>query len=181
MSYSILVIFLLYTVHLNYIHSCFPIFSQKTQHRYSIESDVFFTSNNIAQCFWRRIRSPLAKVSSLLSSMTEFMFSTHNASTSPSYTMYFRSFLSVGLLISLKMLERRPSVQSLVIGSRIPYSSITLRSLGFIVYSLVCSPSLKYMSHWLVRILYPVLNNKNWQHSNECMCRLPNIAMCDQE
>ena len=35
----------------------------------------------------RRMRSPLGSVSSLLSSITEFMFSTHSASTSPSYTM----------------------------------------------------------------------------------------------
>ena len=72
-----------------------------------------------------RMRSPLGSVSSLLSSMTEFMFSTHTASTSPSYTMYRRSGLSsgTGLFMSRKMLERRPSVQSRVAGSRLPYSS----------------------------------------------------------
>ena len=84
------------------------------------------TSKSRAQCFWSRIRSPLARVRSLLSSMTEFMFSTHRASTSPSNRMYFLSFLSVGLLISRKMFDNNPSVQSLVVGSRIPYNSMTL-------------------------------------------------------
>ena len=127
------------------------------------------TSKSRAQCFCRRIRSPFAKVKRRLSSITEFMFSTHKASTSPSNTMYLFSFLSVGLLISLneekerknkllkytvttdyiylgdvclhfkhlknkfrirgflqcrfqylKMLDRSPSVQSLVVGSNTP-------------------------------------------------------------
>ena len=42
----------------------------------------------------------------------------------------------------LKMLERSPSVQSLVTGSRTPYSSITGRSLGLMTKSLVLVPSL---------------------------------------
>ena len=100
------------------------------------------TSKSMAQCFCRRIRSPLARVRRRLSSITEFMFSTHNASTSPSYTMYLRSFLSVGRLISRKMFDSRPSVQSLVAGSSMPYNSTTLRSFGFIVYCLVWIPSL---------------------------------------
>ena len=41
-------------------------------------------SHIIAQWGCRRIRSPLGSVNSLLSSMTEFIFSTHTASTSPS-------------------------------------------------------------------------------------------------
>ena len=41
-------------------------------------------SQIIAQCGCRRMRSPFGSVSRRLSSMTEFMFSTHTASTSPS-------------------------------------------------------------------------------------------------
>ncbi len=43
-------------------------------------------SNLQWSCSW--IRSPFGSVSNLLSSMTEFMFSTQSASTSPSNTMY---------------------------------------------------------------------------------------------
>ena len=70
----------------------------------------------------RRIRSPLGSVSSLLSSITLFMFSTHSASTSESYTMYRRSWRpsGTGLFMSRKMLDNRPSVQSRVTGSRTP-------------------------------------------------------------
>ena len=119
-----------------------------------------YTSNNKAQCFCRRIRSPFARVSNRLSSMTEFMFSTHRASTSPSNTMYLRSFFSVGLFISRKMFESNPSVQSRVFGSRIPYNSMTLRSLGLIVKSLVSNPNLyqienthhgTYNARWIKR------------------------------
>ena len=101
------------------------------------------TSNRSAQCFCSRILSPLANVSSLLSSMTEFIFSTHNASTSPSKTIYLRSFFSVGLLMSRNMQDNRPSVQSRVTGSRVPYSSITEQALAFSVYSFVGIPNLE--------------------------------------
>ena len=104
------------------------------------------TSKRSAQWRCSRIRSPLASVSSRLSSMTEFIFSTQSASTSPSKTKYFRSFLSVGLLMSRKMFDRSPSVQSLVFGSRTPYSSTTLRSFGLIVYSFVVRPNLQRQS-----------------------------------
>jgi len=43
-----------------------------------------YTSNSSLQWFCSRMRSPLGSVSSRLSSITEFMFSTHTASTSPS-------------------------------------------------------------------------------------------------
>lgn len=135
---------------------------------------MIITSNNIAQCFCRRILSPLARVKSLLSSMTEFMFSTHNASTSPSYTMYFLSFLSVGLLISLKIFERSPSVQSRVTGSRIPYRSITDRSLGLITNNLVGTPNLnckvsEHLFRHLVSMLHTITSllfkNTNYNRS----------------
>jgi hypothetical protein len=45
------------------------------------------TSNSSFTCGCRRMRSPFGSVSSLLSSITLFMFSTHTASTSPSNTM----------------------------------------------------------------------------------------------
>ena len=101
------------------------------------------TSTKSAQCFCSLILSPLANVNSLLSSITEFMFSTQRASTSPSNRIYLRSFLSVGLLMSLNILDKSPSVQSLVIGSRIPYSSTTVTAFGLRVYSLVTRPNLE--------------------------------------
>ena len=108
------------------------------------------TSNNRAQCFCKRILSPLASVNSLLSSITEFIFSTHRASTSLSKTIYLRSFLSVGLLISRKMQDNNPSVQSLVTGSSVPYSSTTVHALAFITYSLVEIPRLKEeKTYWM--------------------------------
>ena len=100
------------------------------------------TSTSSAQCFCSLILSPLASVSNLLSSMTEFMLSTHSVSTSPSNKMYLRSFLSVGLLTSRKMFERRPSVQSRVMGSSTPYSSTTVVAFGFNANSFVARPSL---------------------------------------
>ena len=51
----------------------------------------FITSNSNLQWDCRRMRSPLGRVSSLLSSITLFMFSTHTASTSPSNTRYLAS------------------------------------------------------------------------------------------
>lgn len=66
----------------------------------------------------------------MLSSITEFMFSIHSASTSPSRSMYLRSSLpeSSGRLISRKILLRRPSVQSRVVGSSVPYNSMTVQA-----------------------------------------------------
>lgn len=113
-----------------------PYQTQRIQHGNNLIT-CNVTSNSKAQCFWSRILSPLASVKSLLSSITEFMFSTHRASTSLSNTMYLRSFLSVGLLISRKIQDSRPSVQSRVTGSSVPYSSTTVHALAFITYSLV--------------------------------------------
>lgn len=48
------------------------------------------TSKSKAQWPCKRIRSPFARVRSLLSSMTEFIFSTQSASTSPSNRMYLQ-------------------------------------------------------------------------------------------
>ena len=59
-----------------------------------VAGDAYYrsaTSKSIAQWESKRIRSLLAKVKILLSSMTEFMFSTQTASTSPSYTIHLRS------------------------------------------------------------------------------------------
>lgn len=88
------------------------------------------TSNNNALWGNSRMRSPLANVNSLLSSMTEFMFSIHRASTSPSNNIYFLAglFSGMGLFISRNMLDSRPSVQSLVTRSKKPYSSTTVQA-----------------------------------------------------
>merc|ERR1719183_609180 len=63
-------------------------------HRETVAGEAYWrsnTSNSMEQVGKLSLmRSPLGRVSSLLSSITEFMFSTHNASTSPSYTMYLR-------------------------------------------------------------------------------------------
>mmetsp|Transcript_3414 Transcript_3414/g.6493 ORF Transcript_3414/g.6493 Transcript_3414/m.6493 type:complete len:262 (-) Transcript_3414:1159-1944(-) len=93
------------------------------------------TSNNNAHVGCTRIRSPLGRVSNLLSSMTEFIFSTHSASTSPSKRTYLRSrsapSLSDTLLMVRKMLENSPSVQVRVMGSNTPYSSLMCWALAF--------------------------------------------------
>ena len=106
-----------------------------------------------------RIRSPLGSVSSLLSSITEFMFSTHSASTSESYTMYRRSSRpsGTGLFMSRKMFESSPSVQSRVTGSSTPYSSEMGIDLGLIVKSFVGQPSLPCVaaSVWRQTVLPP--------------------------
>ena len=143
-----------------------------TQLQLTLES----TSKSRATCLCRRIRSPLASVNSRLSSITEFMFSTHRASTSPSKTKYFRSFLSVGLLISRNMLDNSPSVQSLVFGSSTPYSSTTLRSFGLMVYNFVVSPNLrwqqrmnKWMSEWMSEWMNQSINQWMSQWMNESM------------
>lgn len=73
------------------------------------------TSNSSAQCFCSRIRSPLARVSRRLSSITEFIFSTHKASTSPSNRIYFLSSLSVGLLMYRKMELSKPVIPDLTL------------------------------------------------------------------
>mmetsp|Transcript_30427 Transcript_30427/g.76191 ORF Transcript_30427/g.76191 Transcript_30427/m.76191 type:complete len:251 (+) Transcript_30427:6930-7682(+) len=92
----------------------------------------------------RRMRSPLGSVRSLLSSITEFIFSTHTASTSPSNTTYLHSSLSggSGRLSSRKIFDSKPSVQSRVSGSSVPYSSATVCALGLTMCSLVCRPIL---------------------------------------
>mmetsp|Transcript_33746 Transcript_33746/g.73750 ORF Transcript_33746/g.73750 Transcript_33746/m.73750 type:complete len:202 (-) Transcript_33746:421-1026(-) len=103
------------------------------------------TSKSSLQWSVTRMRSELGSVSSLLSSITEFMFSTHTASTSPSSTIHLRSSLSglgSGLFTSRKMLLSSPSVQSRVSGSITPYSSATLCALGLSTYSLVVTPIL---------------------------------------
>ena len=59
-------------------------------HREMVAGDAYCrsnTSNRSLQWFTRRMRSPFGSVSSLLSSITLFMFSTQSASTSPSKTM----------------------------------------------------------------------------------------------
>jgi hypothetical protein len=94
-----------------------PFKSCRTKRRDTMQHN---TSKRSAQCFCSRILSPFANVSNLLSSITEFIFSTHSASTSPSNTIYFRSFFSVGLLMSRNIQDKRPSVQSRVTGSRVP-------------------------------------------------------------
>lgn len=81
-------------------------------------------------------RSPLARVSDLLSSMTVFMDSTHSGSRSPSRTSHWCAGAAVAPLPPLpaaaaaslaamdrKARDRRPSRHSRVMGCREPYSS----------------------------------------------------------
>mmetsp|Transcript_10268 Transcript_10268/g.34023 ORF Transcript_10268/g.34023 Transcript_10268/m.34023 type:complete len:332 (-) Transcript_10268:24-1019(-) len=117
-------------------------------HRETVAGEAYWrsnTSNSMEQVGKLSLmRSPLGRVSSLLSSITEFMFSTHNASTSPSYTMYLRSSRpsATGLFMSRKMFESSPSVQSRVAGSSTPYSSSMLMDFGLSTKSFVGSPRL---------------------------------------
>lgn len=66
--------------------------------------------------------------------------------------IYLLSCLSVGLLMSRKMLDKIPSVQSRVSGSKTPYSSITLMALGLSGNILVCNPSLEKQNYCPHRI-----------------------------
>ena len=114
-------------------------------HRETVAGEAYCrsaTSNSSLTWSTKRIRSPFGNVSSLLSSITEFMFSTHTASTSPSKTMYRNSSLSGGngRVSSRKMFDKSPSVQSRVSGSSSPYSSDTVCALGFTMCSFVCTP-----------------------------------------
>lgn len=93
------------------------------------------TSNNILQNFYNLILSPLINVSNLLSSMTLFMFSTHTASTSPSYKIHLGSSLPPDFSLAiLNVLERRPSVHYLVWKFIYPYNSVTVIDFGLIQY-----------------------------------------------
>lgn len=64
-------------------------------------ANLLQTSNSNAQWLSKRMRSPLANVRSLLSSNTEFMFSNHSESTSPSKRIY--------LWVKMLLLERYSS------------------------------------------------------------------------
>ena len=89
------------------------------------------------------MRSPFGSVSSLLSSMTLFMFSTHTASTSPSKTIQRTSSSLPGGSASLfvrKILLSTPSCQSRVAGSMTPYISFTVCALGLSVKVLMVLP-----------------------------------------
>ena len=70
-------------------------------------------------------RSPFGKVSNLLSSRTEFKFSTHSGSTSPSNIIQWRFAASPLTLSTIRrrMAVKSPSVHSRVLGSRLPYNS----------------------------------------------------------
>ena len=81
------------------------------------------------------------------------------------------------------MFERSPSVQSLVIGSRIPYSSTTVAALGFRVYSLVARPSLcwetysvEYYIHRLTSVCAWIDTTLIFNRKNKSACGLQFIV-----
>mmetsp|Transcript_8689 Transcript_8689/g.12668 ORF Transcript_8689/g.12668 Transcript_8689/m.12668 type:complete len:259 (-) Transcript_8689:3404-4180(-) len=102
------------------------------------------TSNIILKLSGTTRRSPLGKVSSLLSSSTLFKFSAHSGSTSPSNIIQClrsaspRSFD----IIFLKILVNTPSVHSKVVPSSDPYRASLFNALGSIVYNSPLMPSI---------------------------------------
>mmetsp|Transcript_36195 Transcript_36195/g.108402 ORF Transcript_36195/g.108402 Transcript_36195/m.108402 type:complete len:494 (+) Transcript_36195:3590-5071(+) len=88
-------------------------------------------------------RSPLGRVRSLLSSRTLLRFSAHSGSTSPSNTI--QCLRSASPLWFANMVRRRlvktPSVHSIVVPSRTPYSPSLSIALGSMVYISVRVPS----------------------------------------
>lgn len=97
-------------------------------------------------CSGIEIRSPLIKVSTLLSSITEFIDSIHSVSTGPSNTSHFWSGFS-SAQVCLITLDRTPSVHSLVFRSNSPYSSPRDRALGLMgqSYVLVLGEQVEYL------------------------------------
>eukprot|EP00966_Prymnesium_polylepis_P074557 1730698-Prymnesium_polylepis.1 len=81
-------------------------------------------------CSVRRMRSPLMRVRSLLSSSTVFIFSTQIASTGPSRTSQCRR-LDSSLDASRNRHDKNPSFQSRVSGSKNPYIWSVVIALGF--------------------------------------------------
>lgn len=116
-------------------------------------------------------RSPFGRVSSLLSSSTEFRFSTHSGSTSPSKMIHWRfcsSPRTLSMILKLKenylicvflqtvvcgwdsdgvvahflrMCVNKPSVHSRVFGSRVPYRWSLLMALGSMMWATPSTPS----------------------------------------
>mmetsp|Transcript_3031 Transcript_3031/g.8554 ORF Transcript_3031/g.8554 Transcript_3031/m.8554 type:complete len:247 (-) Transcript_3031:6595-7335(-) len=104
-------------------------------------------------------RSPEGSVNSLLSSKTEFKFSTQLGSTSPSKTIQWRRSLSP---FWLSIMRRRtlvniPSVHSSVVPSRDPYKRSLEIALGSMVYSSPFTPSSfsKTCSRTVIAALFP--------------------------
>ena len=115
----------LHHFHMNGSYSRFFGSTYTMPHREIVAGEAYCksaTSKSNLQWSTSRMRSPLGRVRSLLSSITEFIFSTHTASTSPSNTIHRTSSRpgGSGLHRVRKWLERTPSVQSRVSGSISP-------------------------------------------------------------
>mmetsp|Transcript_98082 Transcript_98082/g.299850 ORF Transcript_98082/g.299850 Transcript_98082/m.299850 type:complete len:346 (+) Transcript_98082:6210-7247(+) len=78
------------------------------------------TSNMIRTCGGIAKRSPLGRVSILLSSKTEFKFSAHSGSTSPSNIIHCRRSFCPRVETRRKMSVNTPSVHSKVVLSNLP-------------------------------------------------------------
>lgn len=100
-------------------------------YNYEHHSGTIHGSFKILTCSGMEIRSPLIRVSTLLSSMTEFMDSIHRVSTGASNSNHFWSGFS-SAQVCLMTEERTPSVHSLVLRSNSPYSSPRESAFGFI-------------------------------------------------
>ncbi|RUS85039.1 hypothetical protein EGW08_007176, partial [Elysia chlorotica] len=101
------------------------------------------------------IRSPLAKVKVLLSSRTELRFSIQMASTGPSSTSQTCSPVEGNKTLGLFLVEKMPSVQSLVATSSRPNICGAVIALGFIRHSLWGSPQsvMAFISMWIQQVL----------------------------
>ena len=108
-------------------------------------------SKNILILGFKSIRSLFGKVKTLLSSITEFIFSIQWASKSPSNIIHFW-FLSSAVLIVFIILERIPYLKSLVwILIYLPYKSLLSIDLGFKSFVSVLTP---YKSKALANVLH---------------------------
>ena len=106
-------------------------------------------SKNILILGFKSIRSLFGNVKTLLSSMTEFIFSIQCASKSPSSIIHFW-FLSSAVLIVFIILDKIPYLKSLVwILIYLPYKSLLSIDLGFKSFVSVFTP---YKSNALAKV-----------------------------
>ena len=115
-------------------------------HRLTVASVAYFrfSTSNMMRTFEGRLRrSPLGKVSNLLSSRTLFRFSTHSGSTSPSNMIQCLFDCSPRRLSTIfrSILVNKPSVHSRVVLSRLPYRLSLDMTLGSMTWQTPSTPS----------------------------------------
>ena len=89
--------------------------------------------------YLKKMTSPVTRLSRLLSSKTELMFSIQSGSTGPSNVIN-TSLLEKSSAACLIAFDIKPSVHSLLVSSKVPMSSNMVTALGLII---VCEIPLK--------------------------------------